>query len=63
MLEGETIARSCWGCDEQLGLEVGTSLALFRHFIARKIWSVNMNERIVPTLKAKDFQIDIIPFE
>ncbi|MCM3081677.1 TnsA endonuclease N-terminal domain-containing protein [Brevibacillus invocatus] len=58
LLEGETIARSCWMCDEQLGLEVGTSLALFRHFIARKIWSVNMNERIVPTLKAKDFQIN-----
>ncbi|MED4755003.1 TnsA endonuclease N-terminal domain-containing protein [Brevibacillus choshinensis] len=58
LLEGETIARSCLVCDEQLGLEVGTSLALFRHFIARKIWSVNMNERIVPTLKGKDFQIN-----
>jgi len=30
-------------------LEAGTALALFRHFLARKIWSVNMNEKIVPT--------------
>lgn len=56
---GETIARACLSCDEQLGLEVGTSLAMFRHFIARKIWSVNMNERIQPTLVAKDFIVNL----
>ena len=56
--EGETIARACLSCDEQLELEVGTSLAMFRHFIARKIWSVNMNERIHPTLAAKDFIVN-----
>lgn len=57
--DGETIARACLACDEQLGLEVGTSLAMFRHFIARKIWSVNMNERIQPTLAAKDFMVNL----
>lgn len=56
--DGETIARACLSCDEQLGLEIGTSLAMFRHFIARKIWSVNMNERIIPTLAAKEFIIN-----
>lgn len=54
----ETIAKACLSCDEQLGLEVGTSLAMFRHFIARKIWSVNMNERIIPTLAAKEFIVN-----
>jgi hypothetical protein len=54
--KGETISRACLSCDEQLGLEVGTSLAMFRHFIARRIWSVNMNERIIPTLAAKEFR-------
>ena len=52
---GEVISRACLACDEQLGLDAGTSLALFRHFIARKIWSVDMTERIKPTLPAKDF--------
>ncbi|OMD99962.1 transposase [Paenibacillus odorifer] len=56
---GENIARGCSICDEQLGLEIGTSLALFRHFIARKIWSVNMNERIIPSHPAKDFMINV----
>lgn len=56
--DGETIARACLACDEQLGLEIGTSLAMFRHFIARKIWSVNMSERIIPTLAAKEFIVN-----
>lgn len=56
---GENIARGCSTCDEQLGLEIGTSLALFRHFIARKMWSVNMNERIIPSHPAKDFMINV----
>jgi len=47
--EGEILAKACLNCDQQLGLEAGTTLALFRHFLARKIWSVNMNEKIVPT--------------
>ncbi|CAM4359666.1 TnsA endonuclease N-terminal domain-containing protein [Paenibacillus alkaliterrae] len=55
--EGEAISKACLACDERLGLEVGTSLALFRHFVARKKWSVNMNERIIPTLPAKEFKI------
>lgn len=58
--EGEVISKACLACDERLGLEVGTSLALFRHFVARKIWSVNMNERIIPTLPAKDFFVNSI---
>jgi hypothetical protein len=52
---GEVISKACLACDERLGLDAGTSLALFRHFIARKIWSVDMTERIIPTLPAKDF--------
>ncbi|GGF62077.1 hypothetical protein GCM10010912_04040 [Paenibacillus albidus] len=53
---GENIARGCSICDEQLGLEIGTSLALFRHFITRKMWSVNMSERIIPSHPAKAWQ-------
>ncbi|GIO69980.1 TnsA endonuclease N-terminal domain-containing protein [Paenibacillus cookii] len=53
--ERTIVSRACLACDEQLGLDAGTSLALFRHFIARKIWSVDMTERIIPTLPAKDF--------
>ncbi|THF72733.1 TnsA endonuclease N-terminal domain-containing protein [Cohnella fermenti] len=54
---GEPISKACLACDERLGLELGTSLALFRHFVARKKWSVNMNERIIPTLPAKEFKV------
>lgn len=57
LYEGDTIAKACLSADEQLGLEVGTSLAMFRHFIARKIWSVNMFERIIPTQAAMDFEV------
>ncbi|SFF23839.1 TnsA endonuclease C terminal [Paenibacillus algorifonticola] len=60
LYSGESIARACLACDEQIGVEIGTSLALFRHFIARKIWSVNMNERIVPTLAPKEFVVNEI---
>ncbi|WP_054025278.1 heteromeric transposase endonuclease subunit TnsA [Bacillus sp. FJAT-28004] len=55
---GEAISRACSFCDEQLGLELGTSLALFRHLLARKIWSVDMNERIIPTNAVRDFMIN-----
>lgn len=56
--DGEKISKACLTCDEELGLEVGTSLAMFRYFIARKIWSVDMNERIIPTLAARDFEVN-----
>lgn len=39
--------------DDRLGLEPGTSLAMIRHFIARKRWIVNMNEKIIPSLPLK----------
>ncbi|NHN35324.1 hypothetical protein G9U52_37080 [Paenibacillus sp. S3N08] len=58
MNDGEAIARSCLSCDEQLGLEIGTSLAMFRHFIARKIWTVDMNERIIPSHAAKKNEVN-----
>ncbi|CAM4016314.1 TnsA endonuclease N-terminal domain-containing protein [Cohnella lubricantis] len=58
LYDGEKISTACLACDEQLGLEIGTSLAMFRHFIARKIWSVDMNERIIPSLAAKDFTVN-----
>ena len=57
LLSGTPIARACLACDEQLGLEAGTSLAIFRHFLARKIWAVNMYEKINPSNSAKGFQI------
>lgn len=57
--DGEKIAKSCLTCDEQLGLEIGTALAMFRYFIARRIWSVDMNERIIPTLAARDFVVNV----
>lgn len=43
--------------DDRLGLEPGTSLAMIRHFIARKRWIVNMNEKIVPSLPLKGVSI------
>lgn len=55
--DGETISKACLACDELLGLELGTTLALFRHFIARKKWLVNMNNRVVPSHPVKDFKI------
>lgn len=39
--------------DDRLGLEPGTSLAMIRHFIARKRWIVNMNVKIIPSLPLK----------
>ncbi|MBB3111777.1 hypothetical protein FHS18_003845 [Paenibacillus phyllosphaerae] len=57
--DGEKISSACLACDQKLGLEAGTSLALFRHFIARKKWIVDMNERIIPSLPAVDFKVAI----
>ncbi|MDF9845007.1 MULTISPECIES: TnsA endonuclease N-terminal domain-containing protein [unclassified Paenibacillus] len=54
---GTAIARACLACDEQMGLEAGTALAMFRHFVARKIWSVNMSEKINPSNSANGFHI------
>ena len=56
LARGEAISKACLACNERMGLEPGTALAMFRHFIARKIWSVNMNERIEPMLPAQDFR-------
>lgn len=39
--------------DDRLGLEPGTSLAMIRHFIARKRWIVNVNEKVIPSLPLK----------
>ncbi|ALP37417.1 transposase [Paenibacillus sp. IHB B 3084] len=57
LLSGATIAKACLACDEQIGLEAGTSLAMFRHFIARKIWAVNMHEKINPSNSANGFSV------
>lgn len=57
---GEAISKACLFCDEKMGFEVGTSLAMFRHLIARKIWSVNMNERILPSLPANNFKVVVL---
>ncbi|WP_240941918.1 TnsA endonuclease N-terminal domain-containing protein [Paenibacillus sp. HB172176] len=58
LLSGITIAKACLACDEQMGLEAGTSLAMFRHFLARKIWAVNMNEKISPSSSANRFHVN-----
>lgn len=58
LLSGTTIAKACLACDEQMGLEAGTSLAMFRHFLARKIWAVNMNEKISPSSNANTFHVN-----
>lgn len=57
--KGEPISKACLACDDRLGLEAGTALAMFRHFIARKVWSVNMYERIIPSLPAIDFKFNL----
>ncbi|MNM08555.1 hypothetical protein D3C81_186270 [compost metagenome] len=54
---GTPIAKACLACDEQMGLEAGTALAMFRHFVARRIWSVNMSEKINPSNSANGFYI------
>jgi hypothetical protein len=58
LLLGTTIAKACLGCDEQMGLKAGTSLAMFRHFLARKIWTVNMHEEINPSNSINSFHIN-----
>lgn len=50
---GQSLAAGAQSCDDRLGLEPGTSLALARHFIASRRWNVNLNERIDPTLPLK----------
>lgn len=58
LLSGETIRSACLSCDDQLGLEIGSSLVIFRHLLARKIWFVNMNNRITPTLSVNGFVVN-----
>lgn len=62
LYDGEPISKACLACDERLGLELGTSLALFRHFVARKKWTVNMNEKIIPTLPANAFKVETVEY-
>ncbi|MNN19471.1 hypothetical protein D3C81_1327150 [compost metagenome] len=57
LLSGTPIAKACLGCDDQMGLDAGTSLAMFRHFLARKIWVVQMNEKINPSNSANGFLV------
>jgi len=46
--QGISLAKAASLCDERVGLELGTSLALVKHFIARKRWIVDMYEKINP---------------
>lgn len=45
------LAKATSHCDKKLGLEAGTSLSMIKHFLARKYWTVDMNERINPGRK------------
>lgn len=47
------LAAGAQACDDKLGLEPGTSLALARHFIASRKWRVDLNEKIDPALPLK----------
>ncbi len=47
--EGESLAKACAKCDEKSGLEMGTSLALVKHFLATKKWIVDMGKKINPS--------------
>ncbi len=58
LLEGAAISKSCLEIDQQLGFDGGTCLTLFRHFIARGVWNVDMMELIIPSLPAKSFTIN-----
>nr|WP_302622200.1 TnsA endonuclease C-terminal domain-containing protein [Brevibacillus laterosporus] len=57
LLEGESLAKAATFCDEKLGLPVGTSLAYFKHLLARKYWVVDMNVKINPSLPVNHLQI------
>ncbi|GAX88419.1 TnsA endonuclease N-terminal domain-containing protein [Effusibacillus lacus] len=45
---GTTLAKATSFCDEKLGLEAGTALAMIKHFLAIKRWRVDMSVRINP---------------
>lgn len=55
--EGESLARAASFCDEKLGFPLGTSLAYFKHLLARKYWVVDMNVKINPSLPVNHLQI------
>ena len=46
--DGLALAASSNTCDDRLGLKPGTSLALARHFLARRWWLVDMRKPINP---------------
>ena len=46
--QGLTLAGSASTCDDRLGLAPGASLALARHFLASRRWSVDMTKLINP---------------
>ena len=41
-----SLGEACRGCDDMLGLDNGTSLRIARHFIATKVWSVDVTNPI-----------------
>jgi len=47
----ETLSKLTNFCDNQLGLEAGTSLSVARHLIANRHWLVDMNQPIKPSHK------------
>lgn len=38
-------------CDDQLGIEPGTSLSVVRYLLANRRWAINMNNPIRPSKK------------
>ena len=53
MERGLGLAAGAQVCDDKLGLEPGTSLAVARHFIASRRWKVDLKEKIDPVLPLK----------
>ena len=46
--QGIALTAATGACDDRLGLSLGTSLALARHFLATRRWVVNMDKPINP---------------
>lgn len=53
MREGTNLANAARACDAKLGFEPGVSLSWARHFIASRLWAVNIREKIDPALPLK----------
>jgi hypothetical protein len=49
--QDKPIAKTTLELDCKEGLTAGTSMFIVRHLVANRLWGVDMNKRIIPTLK------------